>query len=242
MKRGDLYINQEVSSRSMESGLTPDIAALAHELKTPLALIRQLALFAGQDGLTEDERVQAIERISVTGDRTIRLVSDLTKAFALRGSELVETEPVNVVSLCEEVAHELWPLYQAYGKDLRVPPVRRAVVAVGHRELLKRVLVNYADNALKYSNDSSVVKFSVLKRDGQVQVGVRDRGPVLSRGDIKRARQEAPLTGRPLSSGLGLGVVEHFARCMQGEVGSVRHRDGMTFFVSIPSSEQLSLL
>lgn len=244
MKRGVFYETGDKNVRSTELGLTPDIAALAHELKTPLSLIRQLALFANQDYLSDAQKLESIERIAATSDRALRLVGDLTKLFSMRESELaiVETEPVNVVGLCEEVAHELWPLYKAHEKQIEVPMVRGSYIAVGHRELLRRVLLNYADNALKYSNDDSVVRFSVAKSGDQVRVGVRDSGPVLSRSDIDKAVKNASVTGRPLSSGLGLSIAEYFARCMQGGTGTIRHKDGMTFYVAVPLSEQLSLL
>lgn len=242
MKRGVFYNNLGGGARSVETGLTSEAAALAHELKTPLSLIRQLALFAEQEGLADIQKDEALDRIVATSDRALRLVGDLTKVFALRGSELVETEPVNVVNLCEEVAHELWPLYKAHDKAIEIPATRGSLIAVGHRELLRRVLLNYADNALKYSEDNSAVRFSLSRSDGQIRVGVRDRGPVLSKTDISKSSKNAPLTGRPLSSGLGLGIAEYFASCMQGKTGSIRHKDGMTFYVSVPSSEQLLLL
>lgn len=244
MKRGDFNVSGSRQARSTELGLSPEVAALAHELKTPLSLIRQLALFANQEHLTINEKQQSLERIAATSERAIRLVGDLTKVFSMKDSELaiVETEPVNVANLCEEVAHELWPLYQAHEKQIEVPSVRGSFIAVGHRELLRRVLLNYADNALKYSDDDSVVKFSLAKRGNRIQVGIRDSGPVLSQSDLARAAKSSSITGRPLSSGLGLGIAEYFAKCMHGKTGSIRHKDGMTFYVSVPSSEQLSLL
>ena len=194
MKRGDFSVNDSRLGRSTEIGLTPEVAALAHELKTPLSLIRQLALFANQDGLSEVQLQQSLERITATTDRAVRLVGDLTKVFSMKDSELVtvDTEPVNVASLCEEVAHELWPLCVANDKQIEIPSVRGPFIAVGHRELLRRVLINYADNAIKYSDDESVVRFSLSRKSGNIRVGVRDSGPILSRSDISRSAKSAP--------------------------------------------------
>lgn len=47
---------------------------------------------------------------------------------------------------------------------------------------------------------------------------------------------------RPESSGLGIYVASQFAQAMDGEIGLIRHRDGLTFYVELPLSRQLSWL
>jgi integral membrane sensor signal transduction histidine kinase len=47
---------------------------------------------------------------------------------------------------------------------------------------------------------------------------------------------------RPESSGLGIYVANQFARAMNGRIGLIRHRDGLTFYVEMPISRQLSLI
>ena len=174
----------------------------------------------------------------LTSERSLRLTSDLTKTVRLQEG-LFELEPVNAQQLCEEVAHELTPLYKAHGRSISVRSRRQAPLVVANRDLLRRVLLGFGDNALHYSRDDASVMLGVERRDSFVQLGVRDQGPILPYRGINL---ESPPTGRPQSSGLGLMIARQFADVMQGNIGTRRHKDGMTFYINMVMSEQLSLL
>ncbi len=209
----------------------------AHELKAPTALLRQLALELRETASNDTER-QLIDQMVLTSERSLRLTSDLTKTVRLQEG-LFELEPVNAQQLCEEVAHELTPLYKAHGRSISVRSRRQAPLVVANRDLLRRVLLGFGDNALHYSRDDASVMLGVERRDSFVQLGVRDQGPILPYRGINL---ESPPTGRPQSSGLGLMIARQFADVMQGNIGTRRHKDGMTFYINMVMSEQLSLL
>ena len=91
--------------------VTPLIAA-AHELKAPLALVRQLALRLEEGGLTEAEQKRLIRQSILTSERALRLTGDLTKSARL-DSGLFTLEPINPEQLCRDIAVELAPLFDA---------------------------------------------------------------------------------------------------------------------------------
>lgn len=213
-----------------------DVMTAAHELKAPTALMRQLALELR--GLAIDEQArQLIDQIILTSEKSLRLTSNLTKTARLSDG-LFELEPVNARQICEEVAHEITPLYKSQGKEIGVLSRRSSELVIANRELLKQVLFGFADNALHYGDDSSQVLFGVRRHASMVQIGLRDKGPVLPH----HSTVQPVLTGRPSASGLGLMIAGKFASAMQGRVGTTRHRDGMTFYISMMASEQLALL
>lgn len=226
----------------------PLAVAAAHELKAPLALIRQLSFGLEQENMSDAERLKIVRQILLTSERGLRLTSDLTRAARLQDS-LFELEPLNPRQLCDEVAHELAPLFKAKHRELRVQAGRRQLLAVGNRELLRRILVNFGDNALHYSEGSApvVIQTSSLVGGEHVRVGVRDYGPAVPSDVWRRIRDhlgKAPQTihSRPASSGLGLYIAGQFADAMQGSIGASRHRDGATFYVDLLASQQLKLL
>lgn len=208
----------------------------AHELKAPSALIRQLALEL-RDLSGEDKTRKIIDQILLTSEKSLRLTSNLTKTARL-DEGLFELEPINARQMCEEVAHEISPLYKSHGKEIVVTTRRSSQLVIANRELLRRVLLGFADNALHYGDEASRVMFGVERRAEMVQIGLRDRGPVLPHA----YRDHPVLTGRPSASGLGLVIADKFAAAMQGSIGTTRHRDGMTFYISMMASEQLALL
>lgn len=227
--------------------LLPLVAA-AHELKAPLALVRQLALHLQDTSLSPAHREELLQRVVLTTERGLRVTSDLTKASRLDDA-LFRLEPINSEQLCTDVARELQPLFAAYGKAVRVQTRRHPLLLVANRDLLRRIVLGFSDNALKYSQASPVVELQIkaLKKAGYVRVGVRDYGPALS-SDMWRVLQKnlgttrQPLHARPESSGLGLYIAARFAEAMHGKIGAIRHRQGATFYVDLQASTQTSLL
>lgn len=223
---------------------TPSVVAAAHELKSPLALIRQLAFSVADDPETA---VVSAERILLTADRALRLTSNITRHARLEDSFFV-TEPLNAQMICEEVIEEISPLYRARGRELILRSRRSSPLVVANRELLHRVLLGFADNALHYALDSEPIRMSVSAHRSKhtVRLSVRDFGPAVESDVWKStddfAARPTAMHERPASSGLGLYLARQFAEAMRASVGVTRHRDGASFYVDIPESLQLSLL
>lgn len=228
-------------------GLSPTIAA-AHELKAPLSLIRQLAL--SLDGVDSDsaEAKRLLRQIRLTSERALRLTTDLSRTARLDDS-LFACEPISPAQICEDVAHELSPLYREKGREIIVQARQRPPLALGNRHLLRRILLNFADNALHYSEKDSpvILRMSSRTRGKTVRFGVRDYGPAVPidlwlRLQRNLGKNTQTLHARPQSSGLGLYVAGRFADAMNGKIGATRHRDGSTFYVELGASSQLRLL
>lgn len=226
----------------------PSLVAAAHELKSPLALVRQLALRLEDERLTVAERQKLLHQTVLTTERALRLTSDLTKTARL-DSALFQLEPINPDQLCRDVVSELRPLFAAYGRSVSVRGRRHPLLLVANRDLLRRILLGFSDNALHYSQPGTAVHLQIqaFKKAGTIRVGVRDFGPALS-SDMWKSLQKklhtAPqaIHARPESSGLGLYIASQFAGSMNGRIGVVRHKDGATFYVELQASQQLSFL
>lgn len=221
----------------------PSIVAAAHELKSPLALMRQLALSIDSE-LGDSEMRRIADRIELTSDRALRLVDDLSQTQRIQ-DRLFELEPVNPSALCDEVINEIIPLYRAHSREIRTVRRRKTPLVVANRSLLRRVILGFADNALHYSFDGMPVTLQTHTVGDMVRISVRDRGPGVS-ADLKRSLTGQPMlqppSRRPASSGLGLYVARQFAEAMNGRVGVTRHRDGASFYIELSGSAQMSWL
>lgn len=218
------------------------ILVAAHELKAPLAVIRQLALSFDEMG-EEGERIRS-EMIEVS-ERALKQVNDLAKIGRLEDG-MFEMEPVAVRKVCDDVTRELETLFSSNRRGLRIKYSNRSRLVTANRELLFSVIYNFLLNAVHYSDAETWSQLEVTERRGNVRIEIRDFGPALSndvwremrRGFIKKPTSIAM---RPGSSGLGLYIASKFARYMAAEVGAVRHRDGTSFYVELPVSKQMSL-
>ncbi len=243
-KRGT---HEQLYGGPLSDGLSSLVAA-AHELKSPLALVRQLSLTLEVGELSLDERQRMLRQISLTSERALRLTSDLTKSSRLDGA-MFKLEPINPQQLCEDIVRELTPLFEAHGRNVRLMPRKHPLLLVANRDLLRRIIMNFSDNALHYCTENSMVEIQIraLNEGRTIRLGVRDYGPALS-SDLWKSLQSKlvtapqPVHARPQSSGLGLYIASQFADVMDGSIGVTRHRDGATFYVDLHSSRQLSWL
>jgi len=224
------------------------LVTAAHEMKAPLALVRQLALSLEAGNVTQSDQERMFRQIVLVSERALRLTTDLSRSSRLEDS-LFELEPLNPQQICEEVAHELFPLYAARGREIRVASHYRPILAVANRDLLRRILLNFGDNALHYADSDAPVELRTATsfRGSKIRLGVRDYGPAIPadmwrRLHVHLGTDTQVLHSRPQSSGLGLYVAGQFAQAMSGAIGATRHRDGATFYVDLAASTQLSLL
>ncbi|HRN90331.1 MAG TPA: HAMP domain-containing sensor histidine kinase [Candidatus Saccharibacteria bacterium] len=239
--------HERFEGSQIDIGLSPIIAA-AHELKSPLALVRQLSLMLESGQANDIESKRMLRQISLTSERALRLTSDLTRAANLTDA-MFQLEPINPQQLCEDIVHELTPLFSAHGRSVRLVTRKHPLLLVANRDLLRRIIMNFSDNALHYAGaDSSVeIQIRTLNHGKTIRLGVRDFGPSLSSDMWRSLRSKlatAPqaVNARPLSSGLGLYIAGQFADAMNGRIGVTKHRDGATFYVDLFASHQLSLL
>lgn len=215
---------------------------VAHELKAPLAVMRQLAF--SLDGLDMGNEQIRSEMIKVS-ERAIKQVNDLAKIRRLEDG-LFEMEPVAVRAVCDDVVSELKYLFRENNKKVRVKYKNRARLVVANRELLYSVIYNFLLNAVHYSDSETSSELIVKEKRGKIMISVRDFGPALPSDvwrEMKKGFVDKPLSiaMRPGSSGLGLYIASKFSRYMHANVGAVRHRDGTTFYVEIPVSRQACL-
>jgi len=227
---------------------SPSIMAAAHELKSPLALIRQLSLMLEDGEVSKSEHQRMLRQISLTSERALRLTDNLTRYVKLSDA-MFELEPINPQQLCNGIVRELTPMFSAHGRRVRLVSRKKGLLLVANRDLLKRIIMNFSENALRYSecDDPVEIQIGLLDSGKTVRLGVRDRGPALACDALNTL--EGRLSGsptsvyaRPQSSGLGIYIASQFADAMQGRIGVTRHHDGSTFYVDLQSSRQLSLL
>lgn len=226
----------------------PSLVAAAHELKSPLALIRQLSLMLEDSDLIINEQKRMLRQISLTSERALRLTSDLTRSARLSDA-LFTLEPINPQQLCEDIVHELTPFFTAHNRGVRLVPRKHPLLLVANRDLLRRIIMNFSDNALHYTEDNTTVEIQIgVHNVGKtVRLGVRDYGPTLPNNTldslhIRLDNSSKAVHARPQSSGLGLYIANQFADAMNGSIGFKRHRDGSTFYVDLQASLQLTLL
>ena len=198
-------------------------AALAHELRTPLAALRgEIELGARQPGLSEAARGAAASQLEEI-DRLARLIDQiLTQARAEAGQIPLTFAPVDLGELASAVVEDLESLADARSIALGSEHTD-AVVVSGDAGWLRRLLINLVDNALKFTPESGRVTVRVTAHDETAIIAVEDTGIGLTAEDAARVferffRADPSRTSRIEGAGLGLSLVQWVAAQHHGTV------------------------
>ena len=135
----------------------------AHEMKTPLSIIRQLSLTLNDEEieLSNSEKSRILRQIDITSERALRLVQDLTRISKLEDA-MFELEPINSKKICNDVVAEIADVFKLHGRVIRFKNVRKNELIMANYELLHSILMNFSDNALYSSNEKSEVEIKIF--------------------------------------------------------------------------------
>jgi heavy metal sensor kinase len=220
-------------------------ADASHELRTPLAAIRgqiDVALQRPRDAATYQ---QVLATINDQVERMTRLVGGLlVLARTDAGALAVERNPVDVGALVRAVADQVRSLGAQKGLTLDVRGEGNAFVN-GDDDLLLQMLLNLADNAVKYTQHGSIT-LSWQATGGIAQIAVADTGPGIApeqrdriferfyRVDVGRSRNEG-------GAGLGLAICRWIAEAHGGSIDVTSSERGSTFTVRLPQTPSSAL-
>lgn len=209
-------------------------AEVAHELRTPLAILRT-QIEGIQDGVVEPNS-PAIASLHEESLRLTRLVEDLeTLASAdAAGFSLTRTR-TSLRGVIEDAAREFAGPYEAEDVDLSADLEDVEIVADATR--VRQVVANLLSNALKFTPEGGAVRLT-LRRDGdEAVVSVSDTGPGISPDDLPRVFDRF-FRGRGVrarGSGIGLTVARELVLAHGGDLlAASEPGQGATFTVRLP--------
>jgi signal transduction histidine kinase/ActR/RegA family two-component response regulator len=168
----------ELALREADRRKDEFLAILAHELRNPLAPIRNslhiLRLSSRQDPSVSAAVSEMMER---QVDHMVRLVDDLLEVSRItRGKIELRREPVEIAAVLRVAVETARPLMDAAGHELAISLPPEPLTVNGDRVRLAQVFSNLLNNAAKYTDRGGHVHL-VCKRDGDaVTVAVRDDG------------------------------------------------------------------
>ncbi len=235
------------------------VAEASHELRTPVAIIAgeaELALGRGADGAARDagELRAAVAAIGHEAGRLQQVVADLfLLARADAGERPRATEELYLNDLVAEVAHAVRTL--AARKEIRVEERADGELPFrGDEALLRRMVLNLLDNAIKYTPAGGRVTAAAGRRVDEAgrpvyAIEVADTGPGIPPDERERVferffrgagrdggRQGAESGGG--GAGLGLAIARWIAEAHGGQLVLARTgAEGTTFAVELPAPE-----
>jgi two-component system, OmpR family, sensor histidine kinase QseC len=177
----------------------------AHELRTPIAALRA-QLQVAQRTPDPDERQSAIAKALLGTDRMTHLVSQLLALARLEAESTGHLDTrVDLGSLLREAVDERSA--QAAAKGIRLQASIDAECGImGNAELLRILLRNVLDNAIRYVREGGQVKVGLSSEKGNALLSVADDGPGVAEADREMLGQRFHRFGPQTAEGVGLGL------------------------------------
>ncbi|HKB04573.1 MAG TPA: ATP-binding protein, partial [Gemmataceae bacterium] len=186
------------------------LAMLAHELRNPLAPIRnavQILRTPGADRRTADHARAMMERQL---QQLVRLVDDLLDVSRImRGKITLDRQPVDLATVVGRAAETAQPVIDAYGHELVVNLPDQPVVLEGDQVRLAQVISNLLTNAAKYTEKAGHIWLNAETDDDEVVIRVRDSGVGIAPDLLPRVFYLFVQAERSLArsnGGLGVGL------------------------------------
>ena len=205
------------------------VAAVTHELKTPLTAIRMYGEML-RDEMVPDpgKKKRYYETIVTEGERLSRLVDNVLELARLERKEKPPALAAGEVGpILEEALALLQPHAEKEGFALKLDLEPNLPAVKVDRDALLQVIFNLVDNAIKYGKnaESKIVRIAAKREDGEVVVEVADQGPGVAPRQLRRIfepfwRGENELTRNTKGTGIGLALVRGLVERMGGQVGA----------------------
>jgi two-component system, OmpR family, sensor kinase len=213
-------------------------ADASHELRTPLTSIAGYIDVLNKGAKDDPPTLtRVLDAMRGEVDRMTRLVRDLVSLARLDASDQLQLERLDLTRLVEDVYEQAKAMAPNREVNLRANEAAWVDVDV---DRLRQVLLNLADNAIKYTPTEASINFAIQSWDSTVQVSVADDGPGIApedqarlfdrfyRADQSRAREKG-------GAGLGLAIAKKIVEAHHGSISVASPPEGgAVFSVRLP--------
>lgn len=235
------YQQKHALITQVEELKTNFLSMMSHDLKTPLARIQGMTEMAmAQPQNLSETQVEALETINQSSDELSNFISSVLNLTRIESKELkLHLQSKDINQLLEDVVKK----YQFLAKSknieivMEMEPIFSTKVDV---DLMKQVLGNLVENAIKYSPEGSRILVSTEEKENQIVIQVADQGVGIPKDEISNVfmkfyRSKNAKSSPVKGSGLGLYLAKYFVELHQGKI-SVESvpQEGSTFTVELP--------
>ncbi len=235
------YYQRNQLLKQVEELKTNFISMMSHDLKTPIARIQGMTdvILKGSTALSSEQR-EAVDSIRQSNDDLLKFINSILNYAKIesQGVQLhLQSKDVNVILKEVVRKHE----FLARVKKIKVTCELEPLFPIAmDPELIRQVLSNLVENAIKYSSDETEIKISSSEKDGFIFLKVKDQGPGISSDDLpnifmKFFRSQNAKSSPIKGSGLGLYLAQYFTELHKGKI-EVESTVGVgsTFTVALP--------
>ncbi|SBS31208.1 Sensor protein QseC [Marinomonas aquimarina] len=183
------------------------IADAAHELRTPLAVLRLHAQNA-ESAETDAERQHALKQLQSGVDRSTRIVAQLL-SYARIESQLQASEhaPIDVLKATRQIVADLYPVVWQRQITIEINEDQDGLMLPIEASHFEVILQNLISNALKFTPEGGAIYIDWHTQEGGLVFEFKDTGAGLEEAEIERLTERFYRGSDQSGAGLGLSIV-----------------------------------
>lgn len=225
------------------------ISVVSHELRTPLTSIKNAVVLLLKGGPNrrdiDDSQRELLEIILNNVNRQARMIGDLLDISKIEAGVIdISKEPVDIVSLAQDVIASLRPQAADKKINLRLIKEKEVMVVPVDSEQTRRVFNNLIVNAIKFTPDNGQISVKLETSGKELKITVTDTGIGISKEDIgklfNKFYRACDIAARQKGgSGLGLVIAKGLVNAQGGKiwVESSELGKGSSFCFTLPAGE-----
>lgn len=209
--------------REVDKLKTNFLSLFSHDLKTPIAKINAMAELLLRDGGLNSGQVEHIKVIQKSNNELKDYIVSILNLSRIETNKMQLNKKSNDINqTIEEVVERV--RFLADQKQIAISCELEPMFAIEYDDdLIRQVITNIVDNAIKYSPDGSLVKIKSYEANNAVWVEVLDNGPGIKGSDQNKIFKKFSRLGDPLhdkvkGTGLGLYLSKYFIELHGGSI------------------------
>ena len=225
---------------SIETLKTDFVSNVSHEMKTPIAIIKNYAELLRLESLTEEQKEEYARNIEDAAVRLSTLISNILKLNKLENQRI--TPEVEAYDVCRQVCDCILQFENAWEeKEIELETdMEDSAFVEADESLLEFVSNNLISNAVKFTPPGGTITVKQFSRQDTVTVSVSDTGCGMGAESMKHIFDkfyQADTSHSREGNGLGLALVKRVLELLDGDIRvESEPGKGSTFSVTLPAA------
>ena len=223
---------------SIETLKSDFVSNVSHEMKTPIAIIKNYAELLGSEHITEEHRKEYAANIEGAAKRLSDLIGNILKLNKLENQRI--TPEVESYDVCRQLCECVLQFEDAWEeKEIELEmETEDSAMAAADESLLELVWNNLLSNAVKFTEPGGKITVTQTSDERYVNISVSDTGCGMDRESVKRIFDkfyQGDTSHSKEGNGLGLALVKRVLELSDGEIDVFSESGkGSTFHVRLP--------